>query len=74
MTSKHSVSILILIRGQSDYLGECIRALGSIESDNFEPTAIFINDGASSEDYSIFKNISIAFLIITNTTNGNKKE
>ena len=55
MTSKHSVSILILIRGQSDYLGECIRALGSIESDNFDPTAIFINDGASSEDYSIFK-------------------
>ena len=55
MTSKYSVSILVLIRGQSDYLGECISALGSLKYSNFEPRAIFINDGASSKDYYTFQ-------------------
>ena len=61
MTSKYSVSILVLIRGQSDYLGECISALGSLKYSNFEPRAIFINDGASSKDYYTFQNILTVF-------------
>ena len=55
MISKYSISILVLIRGQSNYLGECITALGKLKSSRFKPKAIFINDGACLTDYSYFQ-------------------
>ena len=54
MIFNKNISIIVLIRGQSKYLNECISALSSLDSSVITPNLIFINDGAIKDDRNTF--------------------